>query len=245
LASLMPRKGYIAMAEFLNDYKCLDCRHCYKKNSAFRLLNEEELGHLDNHRIEVWFKEGEVVFKQGTPLTHLVILNEGLGKIYVEGPNGRDLILNFAKPFEFIGGPGMHVDMRHHSSLMVLEKSGACFLEMAAFKKVMKGNPEFHEAFVADCSQRFLHVLNHLVVLTQKNMEGRIAEALLYLKNQVFGQSQIRLISRQDLADLTAMTKESAMRVLKDFKSEGLVEENANEITVLDEKALVRIAQLS
>jgi CRP/FNR family transcriptional regulator, polysaccharide utilization system transcription regulator len=233
------------MSQFLNENRCLDCRHCYKKNPSFSLLSEEELAFLDEHRIEVRFKEGEVVFKQGTPLTHLVILNEGLGKIYVEGPNGRDLILNFAMPFEIIGGPGMHVDMRHHSSLMVLEKSRACFLEMAAFKQVMKSNPDFHEAFVADCSRRFLHVLNHFVVLTQKNMEGRIAEALLYLKNQVFGQGKIRLISRQDLADLTAMTKESAMRVLKDFKSEGLIEENANDIDVLDEKALARIAQLS
>lgn len=233
------------MEEFLNQYKCLDCRHCFKKNPAFRLLSEKELGQLDDHRIDVHFKGGEIVYKQGTPLTHIVILNEGFGKIYIEGPTGRNLILTFAKPFEIIGGPGMYVDMRHHSTLMVLEDSGACFIEMAAFKSVMKGNSAFQESFISEFSRRFLHVINHFAVLTQKNMEGRIAEALLYLKNQVFDSECIRLISRQDLADLTAMTKESAMRVLKDFKSEGLIEESHNDILILNERALTRIAELS
>ena len=73
------------MEHFVNDLKCFDCQHCFKKSPLFNLLDDDELELLNCDRMEAKYKAGEIIYKQGTPLSHLVIIHEGFGKIYIEG----------------------------------------------------------------------------------------------------------------------------------------------------------------
>lgn len=230
------------MTEFKNGYKCLECKHCFKKSPLFSLLTTSELDSLNETRLEVTFKKGEIIYKQGTPLTHIVIINEGLGKIYLEGVKGRNLILSYTQQYELNGGVGVFVDQRHHSSLMAVTDCGACFIEINAFKKVLRSNAVFMEAYIKSHSERVMHTYQQFAVLTQKNMEGRMAESILYLNNQVFRNGVIKNVTKQDLAELTAMTKESAIRVLKEFKEDGIIEIVDHNISILDQKALQQVA---
>ncbi len=231
------------MSEYRNDFKCVDCKHCFKRSPLFTLLKESELEALDQSRIEVSFKEGEIIYKQGTPLTHIVIIHDGLGKIFIEGSKGRNLILNYTKEYDLNGGVGVFIDLRHHSSLMAVTDCGACFIDINAFKSVLRTNPTFMEAYIKDYSMRVLHTYQQFSVLTQKNMEGRMAESILYLNNQIFKNGAIKNVSKQDLAELTAMTKESAIRVLKEFKEDGIIEIVDQKINILNYKALEQVAR--
>ncbi|MFC2123567.1 Crp/Fnr family transcriptional regulator [Bacteroidota bacterium] len=230
------------MPDFVNDFKCLDCSRCFKKNQLFQKLNNKELEYVNNYRLEVRFKKGEIVFKQGTPFTHVVILHEGLGKLYIEGRHNKNLIIGFAKPYELVSGPGMFIDSRNHFSFSTITDAGACFIEAGAIKEVLKGNAVFAEEYMRACSQGKVELYNIAMSLTQKNMEGRIADALLFLQDQIFNNNHIKYVNKQDIADLTAMSKESAIRVLKEFKSEGLIEEVNSHIEILDPKALKKIS---
>lgn len=230
------------MSEFVNGYRCLDCKHCFKKSPLFSLLSSNELDQLNDSRLEVSFKKGEIIYKQGTPLTHIVIINNGLGKVYLEGAKGKNLILTYTRPYELNGGVGVFIDQRHHSSLMAVTDCDACFIEISAFKTALRSNPAFMEAYNKEYSKRVLHTYQQFAVLTQKNMEGRMAESILYLNNNVFKNGVINNVSKQDLAELTAMTKESAIRVLKEFKEDGIIEIVDHRISVLDQKALQQVA---
>lgn len=230
------------MTGFINDYKCLGCKHCFKKSPLFSLLNESDLDTLNNARMEVNFKEGEIIYKQGTPLTHIVIINDGFGKIYLEGSKGRNLILNYTKAYDLNGGVGIFVDKRHHSSLMAVTDCGACFIEINAFKSVLRSKAAFMEAYIEEYSERVLHTYQQFSILTQKNMEGRMAETIIYLNDHIFSNRTIKNISKQDLAEMTAMTKESAIRILKVFKDDGLIEIVNKTINIFDKKVLKRIA---
>ncbi len=230
------------MTEFVNGYKCINCQHCFKRSPLFNLLTDSELDLLNENRLEVKFKKGEIIYKQGTPLTHIVIINDGLGKIYLEGVKGRNLILSYTKQYELNGGVGVFVDKRHHSSLMAVTDCGACFIEINAFKAVLKSNAGFMEAYIRSHSERVLHTYQQFAVLTQKNMEGRMAESILYLNDQVFQNGVIKNVTKQDLAELTAMTKESAIRVLKEFKEDGIIEIENHNISILNHKALKQVA---
>jgi CRP-like cAMP-binding protein len=73
-------------------------------------------------------------------------------------------------------------------------------------------------------------------------MEGRMAECLLYLSEVILENNEIEHISKQDLAEITAMTKESAIRVLKEFKDDGIIENSNKRLEILDKPALKQIA---
>jgi len=230
------------MAEFISDFKCLDCKHCFKRSPLFSLLTEQELDTLNNARLEVNFKKGEIVYKQGSPLTHIVILNNGYGKIFLEGPKGRNLILSYAKKYDLNGGAGVFVDYRHHSSMMAVTDCGACFIDIHVFKSVLKSNQEFMDGYLKERNEKVLHTYEQFSILTQKNIEGRMAESLLYLYDQIFNNQAIEHISKRDLGELTAMTLESVIRVLKVFKDDELIEITDEKIKIKDKKALQKIA---
>ena len=98
------------------------------------------------------------------------------------------------------------------------------------------------KAYLKEHSLRGLHIYHQFVLLTQKNMEGRMAESIIYLADHIFEKGIINNISNQEFAELTAMTKESAIRVLKEFKDDGIIEVNNHTINILDKKALEKIA---
>jgi CRP/FNR family transcriptional regulator len=231
------------MKGFENGLKCLDCKHCFKKSDTFKLLSEEELDFLNSSRMEAHFKEGEIIYKQGTPLSHLVIISSGFAKIYIEGAKGRDLILSYTKPLDINGGIGVFIDKRHHSSLMAVTDCEACFIEVEAFKEILRKNSAFMESYMRLYSQKVQHTYHQFAVLTQKNMEGRMAEVILYLQDKVFSNGSIDNIPKQDLAELTAMTKESAIRVIKEFKDDGLIEVKGKVIKIIDHQGLEMIAR--
>jgi CRP/FNR family transcriptional regulator len=222
-----------------------DCRNCFKQSPPFQFLSKDELELLEGASTEVEFKKGEIIYKQGTPLTHMVIIHSGYGKIYMENSKERNLILCYTRPYDLNGGVGVFLDKRHHSTLMAVTDCATCFVDIAAFNEVIRSNEAFREAYLKDFSQRVQHIYYQFTVLTQKNMEGRMAESLLYLGDQIFAGGSIRYLSKQDLAELTAMTKESAIRVLKGFKDEGLIEMLDHTINVLDKKALEQITLYS
>lgn len=231
------------MDESLNTSSCEDCEHCFKQNPLFGLLNEDELKILNKTRVEVSFKKGEIIYKQGMPLTHLIVFRAGFGKIYIDGPKEKSLILRFTKPYDINGGIGIFVDHIHHSSLEASTDCSTCLIDINSFHEVMSSNSDFMKAFLKDYSEKVLHSYHQVAILTQKNMEARMAEAILYLKENISDNGSIDNVSKLDLADFTAMSKESAIRVLKEFKDEKYIEIKDQIIVVLDEKALQKVGQ--
>jgi CRP/FNR family transcriptional regulator, polysaccharide utilization system transcription regulator len=219
------------------------CQYCGERADIFDCLCQSELDIIDDKRIEVNFKAGELIFKQGTPNLHFLCLTEGMVKLYIEGFDNKNLIIGIVKPVEYILGPGIYVDNKHHYSAMAIEDSTACLVDANVFKSLIRTNPEFAEAFIKKVS--LLSILNfeQAISLTQKQMPGRIADVLIYLREKVYEANPfLTTLSRQDLADMSGMSKESAIRILKDFKDEGIIKVDGNHIEILNEEQLHKIS---
>ena len=76
-------------------------------------------------------------------------------------------------------------------------------------------------------------------------MLGRMADGLLYLGNIFYKSSHFMLnLSRQDLADLTGMSKDSAIRILKEFEKDRIIALKGKEIKILNPEQLQSISRL-
>ena len=76
-------------------------------------------------------------------------------------------------------------------------------------------------------------------------MPGRMADALLYLYDEIFRKLKFPMIlSRFDLADLSAMSRESAVKILRDFQKENLLRISDHEMEIIDEEALRKISRI-
>lgn len=202
---------------------CLDCADCNRKSELFRLLNDDETTILNDGRYEVRFNAGENIVKQGTILTHITNLITGFAKVYIEGHAGKNLLLSFAGPYTILGGPGLFADNRNHYTVAALEDTKVCFVNAENFKKVLTMNSEFAQQFISHLNQKTIFCYEKMTSLTQKQMHGRMADALIMLSEEIYHSSQFEIpLNRQDLADMTAMSKDSAIRVLKEFEKDGI-----------------------
>jgi CRP-like cAMP-binding protein len=221
------------------------CRGCQCMSPLFCMLNGDELKLVDENKIHVNFNAGETIKKQGTFMSHVLSVNSGLAKLYIEGIEGRSAILRIVKPTSFIGGPGIYFDQRHHFTITALVDSSVCFIDLQVFKSILKGNQSFAEEFLKDFSRDVLTVYNRLIYLTQKQMPGRMADALLYLYDEIFNAPKFPMVlSRFDLAGLSAMSRESAVKILRDFQKEGLLKISDHEMEIIDVDALRTISRI-
>jgi CRP/FNR family transcriptional regulator len=220
-----------------------NCADCNCKSSIFKSLRQEELEQINMGRFHVAFKAGEIMFKQGTPSSHFVCVTSGLAKIYIEG-YGKNLILSLVKPVDYIFGPGVYIDNKHYYSVSAVDDSTACLVDTSILKKLIRSNPDFAEDFIKRISVQTLFNFEQVISLTQKQMPGRIADALFYLSEKIYCTNPFKMsLSRQDLADLSGMSKESAIRILKEFKEEGLLNVDGNMFELLNIKQLKQISE--
>lgn len=219
------------------------CSKCNLKMNLFRFLDDDELNKINKTRHEVSFHKGETIFKQGGPFTHIACLTSGMAKIYIENADKKNLILKILKPTELVGGPGFNVDFRHHFSVSALTDSSACFIDVHAFKEAIEKNSIFSMEFIKHLNKASIMYYERMMSLTHKQMHGRIADALLYLAKIHNNNNFETALSRQDIADLSAMTKESAIRICKEFKTDEIIDYTANKFNILNEEALRNISR--
>ena len=223
---------------------CVGCDKCNRQAPLFQTLSDEELKLVNKDRYSVRFHEGEVILKQGTQASYYISVIEGFAKMYIEGHSDRKLILDFIKPWKLVGGPGAQLNDKHRYSVVAVQETLVCFIDVNNFKKLLDTNSRFSEQFLAMCSGNYNRALDRMVGLSQKQMHGRISDALIYLSEEIYSGTTISAeISRQDIADYTSMSKDSAIRILKEFERDSIINLDGRIIKIIDSKRLHDISQ--
>ncbi len=230
------------------EHKCYNidkhCAGCEVKSPLFCFLTDKDLAVVENSKITVLFKKGETIRKQGTFMSHVISVQTGLAKLYLEGIEQRNAIIRIIKPTNFIGGPGIYLDQRHHFTVTALMDTTVCFIDVSVFAGLIDNNKAFAHAFMKDFSKNVLSVYNRLLFLTQKQMPGRMADTLIYLSEDIFESPKFTIyLSRQDISELSGMSKDSAVKVLREFQNDGIIHLTEQEMEILDPEKLHTISR--
>ena len=220
------------------------CETCIARWKNFENLTSEELRLVDDNRYEATFKPGEIIIKQGAPAANAVFLATGIGKVYIEGSDGRNFILGIYKSSNLLLGPGVHLTKSHSYTVSALTFVQACFVSFDILYSLIGKNPKFAHGMLEDLSMKTFNAHNRLLSITQKKMPGRLAEALLYFSEEIFGAEEYDiLMSRQELGEMTNMAKESVVRILKEFETSGIITASCARIKILDKEKLRTISE--
>ena len=223
----------------------INCSTCSMKSPLFNVLTSSELELINCNKRHVYFNKGEVIVKQGAPMSHVISFTSGIAKVYIESPGGRNLVLQFIKPTNFLGAPGIFADQIHYSTVAAIEHSSVCFIDLNIFKRVIKENSKFAESFMELISWNGIFNYNRFICLTHKNIHGRLADSLIYLHEQVFNDRDNKIsISRKDMAELTGMSNDSVIRTLKELHEDKVIEMEKGYLHVIDMNKLRKISML-
>jgi CRP/FNR family transcriptional regulator len=239
-----------SLTEQLVDKQCLFCKDdccvsCFGRDGGllFRKLSRPDLDQLVSSKFSVRFKPGETILKQNTISSNIVCFRKGIAKVYVEGANDKNLILKVIKDTGIItSGILINNSIRPYTVSAVTEVE-CCFISSDKIMELFSSDKQFAVSLIEHYHEMSNHMFNTLVNLTVKYMPGRVADTILYLRNDIFRENPFLVpFSRQELAEMSAMTKESFVRILKEFKTSKLIKSDGKYIEILDEEALIEIS---
>jgi len=191
-------------------------------------------------KLPIHFKKGETMCKQGSITSYIMLISDGLSKNYLEGNQERGYNFSIVKPFDFIGLSSLYGSLTYHFSGTALTPCTVYIIENIVFKEVIASNSAFAlKVLEWYCNVTERH-LKRLSCIANKQALGRVAEILLYLKDDIFQNKIIKsYITRKDIAELAAMSTESAIRILSDLKKDNIIKIAANNnIEIADPKLL-------
>jgi CRP-like cAMP-binding protein len=212
--------------------------------SWYELLTEPERLLIDEHSVSINFKKGETVCKRGAFASHIYFLEEGLVKIYLEEKN-KNLILSLSTKNNLLGLSAIFDgNNKLPYSVSTYTDSRVRMIDIQVFRQLLKENSEFSYRIINLLNEKTSQIYGRFFSLTQKQLHGRLADILLCLSNKIFKNSSFELpLSRADLGDLTGMSTESVIRMMKEFKDDGLIEMHCKSIELLDIARLERISE--
>ena len=155
------------------------------------------------------------------------------------GDEGKEQIIHIAKEGEVIGFRAMFSGDPYKVSASTLEDANICFVGKDDFLSMIDTNTSLRNMIMKELSKELGDRAQFITNLAQKSVRERLAFALLILKN-VYGNEPINL-SREDMANFVGTATETLIRLLKDFKEEGLIEVQTRKLTILNYDALVRL----
>ena len=121
-----------------------------------------------------------------------------------------------------------------------LEESNICFISKDEFLSMMDTNSTLRNGIIKELSKELADRAAFITNMAQKSVRERLAFTLILLMN-VYENEPINL-SREDMANFVGTATETLIRLLKDFKDEGLIEVQTRKLIVLDTKKLMDIA---
>jgi len=199
-----------------------------------QLMNKGEREILYENSNIVRFSKKDVIFRQSTRTSHIMIVFSGLVKIFKEGSTHRQIILKLALPGNYIGLLSVMGDQIHQYSASAVEDSDICFIDINAFRNIIIENGKFGLKLLGIISQEGLYIFKRLLSQAQKQLPGRIADVLLYFSHDVYNSPKFTLpLTRRELAELAGTTKESFIRTLTEFKNDKIIKLNGSEVEII------------
>ena len=217
-------------------------------SDLWKILNQEQTEYLRNNYIIQKFKKNEMIYCEGETPTHVLCLVKGKVKIFKNGVGGRNQIVRMIKPYETFAYRAMFAEENFVTSACAFEPTVIYAIPKEVIKTLISQNSHLAWYFIQALSVDLGIADARAVSLTQKHIRGRLAESLIFLKEnyglEEDGATLSIYLSREDLASLSNMTTSNAIRTLSNFVSEKIITIDGRKIKIIDDEQLKKISRI-
>jgi CRP/FNR family transcriptional regulator len=211
---------------------------------CFQMLSPEEADLVRASRTQVLFRKGDNLTKQGAFASYALFVIKGLAKQYIEGDGTKNYNLRIIQPGEFVGLSAVFTKNTFNYSSVAITDCQVFLVEKIAIAAVIQQNGEFGFNMIRRYCGQNANLFDTLRTVLFKQMNGRIADTLLYIDSLKAANHDIfQLLSRKDIADFAGISTESAVKLLKSFEKDGLIELNEKDIVLLNYLELQEISR--
>ncbi len=217
---------------------------CDIQAPCFQLLLPEEMDLVRASKTQVLFRKGDHLSKQGAFASYALFVINGLAMQYIEGENAKNFNLRIIQPGEFVGLSAVFSKNTFNYSSVAITDCQVYLVEKEAIVKIVKQKGIFGFNLIKRYCEQNSNLFETLRNVLHKQMNGRLADSLRYLDGLKRDHAGIfQLLSRKDIADFAGISTESAVKLLKNFEKDGLIELNEKDIIIVSQHGLNEISK--
>lgn len=210
------------------------------RNGLGKIFSSTDIAAMELRR----YGDGEVICSVGDRLESMFILMEGKLKIHTLLPNGKSMLVRFARPMSVIGDVEL---LRQYPVKNEVVSVGSSLLLVASRKMPAGAGGEYGVAAFSD--GELSHKMYTLGQTSALNLlypvENRFASYLMSLFEETVGGQrveEIRTSSLTETADLLGTSYRHLNRIVRRFIDEGIIERKRGRLSVLDQTRLAQLA---
>lgn len=223
--------------------KC-NCAQCQLKSLFFTNVTVDELTDICEIKEERTYSKGDVITMEGDLINEFLYLKEGLVKLSKSTSDGKEQIISFSKPFDFVSLLSVFSSDIYKYSVTAVDNSVVCILDLEVVKKHARVNAMFTMDLMTRVSEATDKIVLENLEIKRKHLKGRIAHVLLYFSNYIFEKDEFELpVSRREIAEYIGMTTENVIRTLSEFRKDKIIKIFGKDILIADKKRLESISE--
>lgn len=199
---------------------------------------------LKENKTRITYLKGETIFKQGAFAPFVIYVVDGLVKVYLQTGYEKQINISLAKSGDFLAFSSVFGENIHTYSTLALKDSEICMIEKESLKEILIQNPLFALQITSKNYRHERHLLEIIKNVSYKQMRGKLATALLYLSQEEFIKEEVfSYLTRQDIADFASISAESAIKFLKEFEKENMIQLSGKDILIVNHSKLEAISK--
>lgn len=196
-------------------------------------------------QVELSYSKGEVIFRENTVPSGVFLIVSGKVKKYRTNNRAKSQIIYVAGRGELIGYHAILSEERYPDSAAAIEDCKIIYIPKEDFTATLHNSLNFSRYLLKSLSHEFTVFANMISTLMQHSASERLAISLIILREkfkegQQEGGDILINISRSDLGAMAGLAAENVIRLLRDFKSQKIIEIEGRQIIVRDIRALVQ-----
>lgn len=211
-----------------------------------RFLNEakarEQMQELTEGREARVYRRKDVLYSEGQTARWLFFLSSGRVKCAQMNEMGKEFITHIQVSGDFLGYIPLISEEPYANTAVALEDTEVLLIPKDDFLKLLHSSREISATLVKMLASQVAETEAHLLQLAYGSVREKVAHVLklLYDKNTEGENEEVRIsVLREDLAGMAGIAKETVIRTLSDFKDEGLIYIDHNDIVISDINTLL------
>ncbi|KAA6439313.1 response regulator [Dyadobacter flavalbus] len=198
---------------------------------------ESYLEKLKENRSINLYKKKQKIYTEGNHPARLFYVNKGKIKTFRKNEESKELITGLYKEGDFLGYMALLENVTYRETAEALEDSELALIPVAEFEEMIGSNPVVMKRFITLLANNVNEKEDKLLAIAYNSLRKKVADTLIeyYRKYNPLKEENFSIdLSRDNLAAIAGVAKESLIRTLSDFKDENLIAITAGQIQILD-----------
>lgn len=192
-------------------------------------------------------RKGEVIYTPEEASQEIYFIHDGRVKIVSYSLEGKELIKKLFTKGEFFGEGALLRDQNRHNFAIANTPAVITVIPVAKLRLLMERDPEINLFFLSLFSRQLIELENRLESIVFHSSRSRILAYLVDLieqKGERVGFEWVirRFMSHQDIANITATSRQTVNSVLNELRRGEVITFNRRRLLVRDLEALRRVA---